>query len=143
MFTKSAEDLHSSSLTAVATSETLYCGFHVKTFKIKRKKMSKKSDDHLVTVYTRYIYTMKSTVISTIISITISTKSKILSTMSKLLSTISIISTMISTISMFVCPSIPAQLRAKERLDFLRLVKHSQSFNATRGGTPVLVSNSR
>ena len=84
MFTKSAEDLHSSSLTAVATSETLYCGFHVKTFKIKRKKMSKKSDDHLVTVYTRYIYTMKSTVISTMISITISTKSKILSTLSKL-----------------------------------------------------------
>ena len=91
MFTKSAEDLHSSSLIAVATSETLYCGFHVKTFKIKRKKMSKKSDDHLVTVYTRYIYTMKSTVIVifTMISTTISIKFKILSTMSKLLSTIS------------------------------------------------------
>ena len=129
MFTKSAEDLHSSSVTAVATSETLYCGFLVKTFKIKRKKMSKKSDDHLVTLYTRYIQKIKSKIISTIIS-TIST-------------IVSTISTMISTISMFVCPSIPAQLRAKERLDFLRLVKHSQSFNATRGGTPVLVSNSR
>ena len=68
--------------------ETVHSGFIVKTFKIKRKKLSKKLEDHLVSVY-QYI---------------------------------------------------PSKLRVKERLDFLRLVKHSQYVNKSSG--PTLLSSS-
>ena len=77
-----------SPVNVLATGETLHSGFVVKTFKIKRKKLSKKLEDHLVSVY-QYL---------------------------------------------------PSKLRVKERLDFLRLVKHSQSVN--KSSAPILLSSS-
>ena len=87
MFSKSFEEFPPPSV--VACSQTVYSGFLVKTFKIKKKKSSKKTEDHLVTFYQNF----------------------------------------------------PSKLRVKERLDFLRMTKHSQSAN--KSGAPILLSNSR
>lgn len=73
----------------IACSENMHSGFLVKTFKIKRKKLSKKAEEHLVSVY-QYI---------------------------------------------------PSKLRVKERLDFLRFVKHS--YNSNKSGGPILLIPSR
>ena len=73
----------------IAGTELVHTGFLVKTFKIKRKKSSKKVDDHTVAVYCH----------------------------------------------------IPAKLRGKAKLDFLRMVKHSQNINKITG--PILLSDSR
>lgn len=87
MVTKSFEECSSPSV--VASSENVYSGFLVKTFKIKKKKISKKLEDQVV-----YIY-----------------------------------------------HNIPSKVRVKERLDFLRMVKHSRNLN--KSGAPILLSNSR
>ena len=73
----------------IACNENMHSGFLVKTFKIKRKKLPKKSEEHLVSVY-QYS---------------------------------------------------PSKLRVKERLDFLRFVKHS--YNSNKSGEPILIISSR
>eukprot|EP00092_Neocalanus_flemingeri_P005720 GFUD01006160.1.p1 GENE.GFUD01006160.1~~GFUD01006160.1.p1 ORF type:complete len:1193 (+),score=156.97 GFUD01006160.1:67-3645(+) len=77
------------SVNVIPCSESMHSGFLVKTFKIKRKKYSKKAENPLVSVY-QYI---------------------------------------------------PSKLRVKERLDFLRFVKHS--YNANKSGGPILLFSSR
>jgi len=83
---KSLEEF--SPIGVIAGTELVHTGFLVKTFKIKRKKSSKKVDDHTVAVYCH----------------------------------------------------IPAKLRGKAKLDFLRMVKHSQNINKITG--PILLSDS-
>ena len=73
----------------IACSENMHSGFLVKTFKIKRKKFTKRGEEHLVSVY-QYI---------------------------------------------------PSKLRVKERLDFLRFVKHS--YDSNKSGGPILILSSR
>ena len=73
----------------IACSENMHSGFLVKTFKIKRKKFTKRGEEHLVSVY-QYI---------------------------------------------------PSKLKIKERLDFLRFVKHS--YNSSKSGGPILILSSR
>ena len=88
MFSKSFEEFPPPNV--VACTNSVYSGFLVKTFKIKRKKNSKKStEDHHVTFY----------------------------------------------------QNIPSKIRVKERLDFLRMAKHSQNLN--KSGAPILLSNTR
>ena len=87
MFPKDCQSF--GAVNVIACSENMHSGFLVKTFKIKRKKLSKKAEEHLVSVY-QYI---------------------------------------------------PSKLRVKERLDFLRFVKHS--YNSNKSGGPVLLIPSR
>ena len=76
-------------INVIACSENMHSGFLVKTFKIRRKKLQKRGEEHLVSVY-QYI---------------------------------------------------PSKLRVKERLDFLRFVKHS--YNSNKSGGPILILSSR
>ena len=87
LFSKSVDEF--SPIGMIAGTELAHSGFLVKTFKIKRKKNSKKAEDHTVSVY---------------------------------------------------CHT-PAKLRGKAKLDFLRMVKHSQNMNKTAG--LILLSDSR
>jgi len=87
MFPKDCQSF--GAVNVIACSENMHSGFLVKTFKIKRKKLSKKAEEHLVSVY-QYI---------------------------------------------------PSKLRVKERLDFLRFVKHS--YNSNKSGGPILLIPSR
>ena len=76
-------------INVIACGDNMHSGFIVKTFKIKRKKLQKRGEEHLVSVY-QYI---------------------------------------------------PSKLRVKERLDFLRFVKHS--YNSNKSGGPILILSSR